>query len=121
MQHNDDGIVDYDDDQPEVVERCKIRFKSLEVNHGNELDQFMGKNGDVSAVYMVQHNNGETTLEQELHLSRTYHGWIAEIKMDDMPHQETVTAAAWKTAEWLERLAKAIKSGTYDQINLNGL
>lgn len=116
----DNGIVDYGD-EPEAPERCKVLFKSLEVNHGNELDQFMSRRGDVKAAFIVQHNNGKTTLEQDLHLSRTYHGWKAEIKMDGMPHSKTCTAAAWKTAEWLERLAKAIKSSAYDQINLNGL
>jgi len=116
--HND-GIVDYDEETK--PERCKTSFKSLEVASIDQLDRFMGKPADVKAVFVVMHDNATTTLDQELHLTRTYEGWKAEIKMDDMPHSKTVTAAAWKTAEWLERLAKAIKSGTYDQINLNGL
>lgn len=117
---NDDGIVDYEGED-EATDRSRVLFKSLDVNRGNELDQLMKKRGDVKAVYIIKHDNGTTTLEQELHLHRSYHGWKAEIKMDDMTHSKTVTAAAWKTADWLERLAKAIKSGTYDQINLNGL
>lgn len=41
--------------------------------------------------------------------------------MDDFPAQTTVTAAAWKLADWMERMAAAIREATFDEINLNNL
>ena len=75
--------------------------------------------GKVEARYAVVFDNSETTLEQELVLTHDGDGWVASMNMDDFPAQRTVTASAWKLAEWMEKMAKAIKDNTFDGINLN--
>ena len=77
----------------------------------------------VCAEYSVEHNNGTTTVEQKMSLtydnvnalSTHYNGqvWNAEIAFDGFPAQKTPEAAAHKLADWLERLAGAIRCGDY--------
>lgn len=77
--------------------------------------------GVIEVVYLVGSNNGKSTLTQPLTLHWDNNGWTASMPMHDFPPQKTVTAAAWKLADWMERMAKAIKSRELDQINLNSL
>lgn len=67
--------------------------------------------------YLVEQNNGTTTVEQLLTISSVDglfdHKWVAQIKLDDFPPQETPGGAANKLAEWLDRLAAAIRAGEY--------
>ena len=67
--------------------------------------------------YLVEQNNGNTRVEQSLIIS-SIDGlfdpkWIAEIKLDDFPPQKSPEEAAKKFADWLERLAGAIRTGKY--------
>ncbi len=67
--------------------------------------------------YSVEQNNGKTSVEQTLTI-RSSDGlfepqWIAEITLNDFPPQQTPSDAADKLADWMERLAAAIRSGEY--------
>ncbi|WP_020408910.1 hypothetical protein [Hahella ganghwensis] len=72
---------------------------------------------ETTFVYLVEHNNGDTMLQQKL----TIYGnprtvpttWTAEIAMDDFPPQESPGDAANKLADWLERIAASIRSGEF--------
>ena len=67
--------------------------------------------------YSVEQNNGSTSVEQSLIISSVEGlldpNWIAEIKLDEFPPQNTPEAAAHKLADWLERLSDTIRSGEY--------
>ena len=67
--------------------------------------------------YAVEHNNGSTSVEQVLTISSVDglrdQTWKAEIKLDDFPPQKTPAEAANKLADWLERLAAAMRKGEY--------
>lgn len=93
-----------------------VAIKSLMSDKG-----LYSANGKVEVRFVIGHNNGTTTVEQELLLINDGSGWMAQMIMDDFPRQKTITAAAWKLADWMERLAIAIKDNTFDQINLNNL
>lgn len=75
----------------------------------------------VTAVFNISHNNMKTTLDQDLLLTRTGDGWVARMDMQEFPAQKTITASAWKLAEWFERLATEIKATEFDTLNLNDL
>jgi hypothetical protein len=67
--------------------------------------------------YSVEHNNGKTSVEQTLTIRSTaglyQPAWIASVALDDFPPQHTPAEAAEKLADWLERLAGAIRTGDY--------
>jgi len=71
-----------------------------------------------SATFRMSHNNGTTTLEQELILDRAEKGWTAEMDMSDFSPQLTATRAAHKLADWMERMAIAIRSSEFDKVEL---
>lgn len=75
----------------------------------------------IEATYLVCSDNGSTTLSQPLTLRWDREGWVATMPMNDLPPQMTSTSAAWKLADWMERMAQAIKGREFDQINLNNL
>ncbi len=77
------------------------------------------KGGILTAVFNISHCNETTTVEQDLILQKTIYGWTARMEMDGFPELKTVTCAAWKLGDWLERLGSEIKEHTYDSINLN--
>jgi len=74
--------------------------------------------------YAVEQNNGTTSVEQDLTIKAVdgLRGckWVASIAMDDFPPQESAHDAAHKLADWLERLASAIRIGEYAKINKAG-
>ena len=76
---------------------------------------------EIKAIFLIAHDDGTVTLDQDLILTKTPKGWTAEMLMENFPPQKTVTASAWKLAEWMEKMAVAIKASEYDSINLNGL
>ena len=94
----------------------RVVLKRLESEKG-----LYNQDGRVVAVFTVGSDNQKSTLDQDLTLTQTEKGWTAEMPMLDFPPQKTSTAAAWKLAEWMERMAQAIKDREFDQINLNGL
>lgn len=70
--------------------------------------------------YLVEHNNGSTSVDQLLTIS-SIDGlfdpkWVAKLALDEFPPQETPQKAAIKMAEWLERLAAAMRSGEYQSL-----
>lgn len=71
----------------------------------------------VCAEFSVEHNNGETSVEQKLTIegnTRFMHPkYTATIELDDFPEQSTPQGAADKLADWLERLAAAIRTGDF--------
>jgi hypothetical protein len=79
------------------------------------------ENGILMVKFNIAHNNGETTVDQDLILRKTGYGWTADMKMEEFPELKTITAAAWKLAEWLERLGAEIKRHEFDVINLNSI
>jgi len=82
-----------------------------------ELKTFNNDSDTKTFQYLVEHNNGKTTVEQLLTISSESNlfndKWNATIKLDDFPCQETPQLAAEKLADWLERLSQAIRSGEY--------
>lgn len=82
----------------------------------------ISKETDVlTARFNVAHNNGQTTVDQDLVLRRYGDGWSAEMSMEGFPEQKTATEAAHKLAEWFDRLAATIKRSEFDIIDLNNL
>lgn len=82
-----------------------------------ELTSFKKTNDAFVFEYSVEQNNGKTSVEQSLTI-RSSDGlfqpdWIAEITLDDFPPQKAPHEAAIKLADWMERLAAAIRSGDY--------
>jgi len=83
------------------------------------LEKFVrGQNGSPHVFeYSVEHNNGSTSVEQTLTISASAdtfrQGWAATIALDDFPLQDSPHKAADKLADWLERLAAAIRCGEY--------
>ena len=78
------------------------------------------KSGNTDILqYVVEHNNGSTSLEQKMHIEGVGcpipvgARYTARIDLSDFPPQDTPEAAAYKMAEWLERLASAIRIGDY--------
>jgi hypothetical protein len=94
----------------------RVAIKSLVSEKGLYFES-----GKVEVRFVIGHDNGRTTLEQELILTNDGSGWMAQMVMNDFPREKTITASAWKLADWMERMAIAIKDNTFDQINLNGL
>ena len=70
--------------------------------------------------YSIEHNNGSTSVEQLLTISSVdgliHSDWVAEIVFDDFPPQKTPEDAALKMADWLERLAAAMRAGEYQSL-----
>lgn len=73
----------------------------------------------VKAVFLIIHDDGSVTVDHDLILTKTYKGWVAEMPLTNFPPQETVTASAWKLADWFEKMAAALKDNAFDSINLN--
>ena len=86
-----------------------------------KLKSISNENGVLVARFNISHNNGTTTVDQDLILKRTSCGWLADIRMENFPELKTVTATAWKMGEWLERLGSEIKKHEFDTINLNSI
>lgn len=66
--------------------------------------------------YIVSHDNGSTTVSQRMILDQSSRGWTASMYMDDMPELGNPRLAAWKLAECFRRMADAIKSGDYQEV-----
>jgi len=82
-----------------------------------ELVSYIKENNNQTFEYMVEQNNGKTSVEQKMTIY-SVDGlfdpkWVASIELDEFPAQETTTNAANKLADWLERLASAIRTGDY--------
>lgn len=82
-----------------------------------ELVRFESTKDNAFYEYTVEHNNGSTSVKQVLTINSVdglfRSKWEAVIELDDFPPQETPEAAAHKLADWLERLASAIRIGEY--------
>lgn len=74
---------------------------------------------DLEAVFYVGHEDGNVLVSM-LEAKRTRGVWTVSMQP---PHVtgNTITATAWELAEWMERMAQAIKDNTFDEFNLNGL
>lgn len=80
-----------------------------------ELVGFCKQDGVNTYTYSVEHNNGETSVEQKMTIT-SQDGlfdpkWTATIEMLDFPLLDTPEQAAHKLADWMERLAAAIRVG----------
>jgi hypothetical protein len=73
--------------------------------------------------YLLEHHNGKTSVEQVLtisSMSRLFDiKWTASIALDDFIPQSSPEAAALKMADWLERLALAIRAGEYLELPID--
>lgn len=81
-----------------------------------------GKDGNPHIyVYKVEQNNGTTSVDQQLIIkasgSSIKAGWSASIVFDDFPAQSSGKDAALKLADWMERLAAAIRCGEYPELH----
>ena len=89
-----------------------------------ELISYIKEKDNQTFEYLVEQNNGKTSVEQKMKIS-SVDGlfdprWVASIEFDDFPAQETTTNAVNKLADWLERLAGAIRTGEYMNIERPG-
>jgi hypothetical protein len=82
------------------------------------VDYHSGKCREIIAQHEISHNNEKTTLEQKLQLKFDGKNWSAHMEFDGMPECKSPTDAAWKLAEWMERMAETIKESTYADFNL---
>lgn len=84
------------------------------------LKSYKNEKDVVEYKYSVEQNNGSTSVEQDLVITGKKElfeqKWSAELSLSDFPEQNTPENAALKMAEWLERLAKAIRNGKYIDI-----
>ena len=75
------------------------------------------ENSNQVFIYNVEHNNGVTSVDQNMTLSSNDLGmqptWNASICLDKFPDQKTPEDAALKLADWLERLSIGIRNGDY--------
>ena len=89
------------------------------MNRGKvELTSFTKANGAYTFEYLVEQDNGVTTVHQVLTI-RGIDGlsnWIADIKLEGFQPQKTPADAAIKMADWLSRLAAAIRIGDYMEL-----
>lgn len=77
-----------------------IKFETTETNK-------------VRFEYSVEHNNGQTSVEQKLSLTGETgfkQRWFANIELDQFPAQSTPKEAALKLADWLIRLGTTIQA-----------
>jgi hypothetical protein len=91
-----------------------VFLRSIETNR-----TVFNAGGAITAKFVVGHDNSSATVDQMLILKRDREGWTAEMPMDGFPPQKTANDAALKLADWMERMAVAIKHGTYDEIYIN--
>lgn len=96
--------------------KTKVVLKSLTSDRG-----LYDSTGKVEAVFTVGHDNSTHTVTQDLILTNSGSGWSAQMPMLDFREQKTITAAAYKLADWMEKMAVAIRENTFDSINLNNL
>lgn len=92
------------------------------MNRGKvELKKFISEKTVEEYEYLIAHDNGSTTLELELVIQRQKNtgspNWKSKINLSDIPAQETQRESAIKLAEWLERMAKTIRSGNYIEVS----
>ena len=76
------------------------------------------------AVFNVSHDNGKTTVDQNLILTKKCGKWTAELNFDEFPKDfEDVEGAIMKMGDWLTRLGSEIKENTFNfnDINLNDI
>lgn len=109
-----DGMEDGEVEKP--ANTTKVLLKTL-----TSEKSLFNSDGKIEARFIIGHCNGATTVEQELVLESGGFGWLAQMSMNDFPRQKSVTAAAWKLADWMERMAAAIREHEFDQININSL
>jgi hypothetical protein len=69
--------------------------------------------------YNISHNNGLSTVDQDLILTRHIDGtWSANILFDNFPTQDTPQDATNKLAEWMDKLRKALINNNFGIINI---
>ena len=102
-----------------TIENTKVSLKNLTV--AGESGDLFNETSNISAKFHIRHEGEVLVVEQTLTLKRTHNEWIAEMPMDDFPPQKTATEAAIKLADWMEKMAVAIRGATFDTINLNEL
>lgn len=82
-----------------------------------ELKQYSNDENKVKFEYLVEQNNGNTSVDQIMTIRSEdglfNHKWTADLNFNDFPPQETPQEAANKLADWMERLAASIRSGNY--------
>lgn len=73
-------------------------------------------NDGARCIYLIEHNNGETVLDQAMVIDRVTNnsGWVANIDLGEFPEQGSPRDAALKLADWLKRLSAAIEHGNYE-------
>lgn len=92
--------------------------RAVLINYSNVIED-----GSILVEYSVEHNNGSTSVEQKMMLeSFNSYGskpqWKARIAFDSFPIQDTAYDAAHKLADWMDRLADAIRCGNYELPNM---
>jgi len=69
--------------------------------------------------FNVAHNNGETTVDQNLILIRHPDGtWTADMKFENFPPQQAPQDAVNKLAQWMDRLTKVLLDNNFATIDL---
>lgn len=78
--------------------KSQVKLKSATINGGATILKFN-----------VAHNNGVTTVEQDMTLTSIDGTWAAKIELEEFPDQLTAKDAAHKLGDWLVRLGTSIK------------
>lgn len=60
--------------------------------------------------YTMGHNNGTTTLEQEVYLRKKGNKWVASISFEDFIPEDSADEAINKLADWLERMSVELRA-----------
>jgi len=106
------------------VNITKLELPTRTGEHHKQLQQ-----PGVTATFSAKHNNGTTSVNFPIALTKYEHaGWKAELVINvkddkEFASQPTAGEAAAKLAEYLERMAIAIKENpdAFDNIDINAI
>lgn len=74
----------------------------------------------VEAEFLVVSDEGQNVFVSTLEASRSEDVWTVNMS-HPLITGKTITATAHELADWMERMAEAIKGNTFDEININNL
>ena len=66
-------------------------------------------------------SRGSSGYETDVDIYEKEEGWVAEIKIEDMPPQSSPEEAADRLSLYLEKLSKAIKGKNIKHLNIDSL
>lgn len=86
-----------------------------------ELDRDESKVSSIRQECTLSHDNGKTTLQQDVVFTKKPEGWVAELHLKKFPEQQTMNEAADRLGDWLIRLGETLKENNPENIELNNI